>query len=143
MNSVDLDFLASIWRQLSETDFQKETLIDLLLVDGGLDISELSRHDLLALMDGTFSGEWRRPAFAFSEMLSHYLAGAHEMSDEHVVGWIFAAFILAEAIEQGATDWEREFNHFLAGLYILQARLEVDDSLFILRRVILSGSKIP
>lgn len=135
MNNTDVALLSEIWSSLVEDDFSKEKLIDRILKDGGHDMSDLSKEDLMALLEGRFNGDWSEPAFAFSELLSYYAACAQELNSQQIVAWALASFMIADAIKHGAIEWERQFEVFMKEFIIIRDRLEIDHSIQILRRV--------
>ena len=135
MTKVDIDFLERIWFQLAEDEFSNDKLVELVLKDGGLDMSNLSRADVASLIEGTFSGDWHKPAFSFSELLTYYQACGDELTSHQIVGWVFASFVISDAIKKGASEWELQLNFFINGFILIKERLQIDDSIHILRRV--------
>jgi hypothetical protein len=135
MTPSDIDLLKAIWFQLAEDDFSNEKLSEQVLHDGGNDMSNLSRLDVTALIEGRFSGDWHKPAFSFSEFLAYYRACGEELTSHQVVGWVFASFVIADAIEHDAAEWERQFENFITGFVTVKERLQIDQSVQILRRV--------
>lgn len=135
MTTADLDLLKAISFQLNDVDFSNERLARSVFHDGGNDMSDLTREDLESLIEGTFSGEWHRAAFSFSELLAYYRACDAALTDQQVVAWVFAAFVIADAIAHDAAEWEQQFDNFMAGFVIVSQRLEVGQSVIILRRV--------
>lgn len=143
MTKADVEFLERIWSELTGDNFSKGELVERVFVDGGHDMSGLTREDVLALLEGRFAGDWHRPAFSFSELLAYYLACGKELTAHQIVGWIFASFVLRDAIERGAAEWEMQFNFFIDGFVVVRRRLEIDDSVEILRRVFRSDGLLP
>ena len=139
MTKTDCDLLKRVWFQLAEDDFSEEGLVNGVLKDGGLDMANLSQADLAALLDGTFAGDWHKPAFSFSELLTYYLSCGDKLTPHQIVGWVFAAFVIADAIRHGATEWELQLNFIIDGFVTIKDHLETDDSIQILRRVFCEG----
>jgi len=135
MTKDDIDLLKAILFQLGEGDFSNDKLVEQVLHDGGHDMSRLSREDLTSLLEGRFSGDWHKPACAFSELLAYYRACGEELASNQVVGWVFASLVIADAIERDATEWERQFENFITGFTAVKERLQIDQSVQILRRV--------
>lgn len=142
MTKADIDLLKSIWFQLAEDDFSNDKLVERVLHDGGNDMSNLSQEDVAALIEGRFNGDWHKPAFSFSELLAYYRACGEELTSQQIVGWVFASFVIADAIEHDATEWERQFNNFISGFVTVKERLEIDQSVRILRRVFCENPKL-
>jgi hypothetical protein len=105
MTKADIELLKTIWVQLAEEEFSKDKLIERVLHDGGHDMSNLSQADVAALLEGRFKGDWHNPAFSFSELLAYYRACGEELTSQQIVGWVFAAFVIADAIEHDAAEW--------------------------------------
>jgi hypothetical protein len=141
MNNKYVFLISEIWSSLVEDAFSQEKLIGRILIDGGHDMSDLSREDLGALFEGQFSGDWHEPAFAFNELLSFYAARGKEINSQQIAGWVWASFIISDAIKHGATQWENQFNSFLKGFVSISERLEIDQSVQILQRVFCKGEK--
>ena len=135
MNNTDMALISEIWASLVEDDFSKEKLISCILIDGGHDMSDLSKEDLLALFEGQFNGDWYEPAFAFNELLSFYAACGKKINSQQIVCWVWASFIISDAIKHGGTQWENQFNSFINGFVTISERLEIDQSVQILQRV--------
>ena len=141
MTNADTALLQAIWLQLAEDEFSKEKLADRVLRDGGTDMSDLSQEDLIALLEGRFHGDWQRPAFSFSELLAYYRACGKEMTPHQIVGWVFASFVIADAIKQNAAEWERQFDNFINGFITINEHLEVAHSVQIIQRVFCGNLK--
>ncbi len=98
-------------------------------------MSNLSEEDVLQLLNGRFAGDWHEPAFSFSELLACYAAGeGNDMTKEQMVGWVAGAFVVADAINQNATDLELQFNIFFEGFLVVRNKLGADECIHILRR---------
>src|SRR5580658_1729005 len=134
MTKEDRDFLQNVWFVLADDDFSTEKLANRVFADGGHDMSHLSQNDVLALIEGRFNGDWNDIAFSFSELLYYYVACGNEMTPHQVVGWVFASFVIADAIKRDVAEWERQFDSFMRGFIIVKERLETDQSVLILQR---------
>lgn len=102
-------------------------------------MSNLSEDDLQQLLEGRFTGDWNEPVFSFSELLAFYSVPNTDRdksrSKEEIVGWVFASFVIADAIKQGATDWEMQFNLFLNGFLEVRGDLQLDESIEVFQHV--------
>jgi hypothetical protein len=139
MTAQDLTFIKKLWKRLASTQFVSTEFVKAVRLHGGHDMSNLSHEDLLRLLEGQFAGNWSEPAFSFSELLAYYSV-PNESRDksrtkEEIVGWVFAAFVIADAIKQGATDWEMQFNLFMNGFLEVRRELEIDEAVEIFQRV--------
>jgi hypothetical protein len=144
MIKQDLDFLANVWLRLTQEAFSPQQLADLLRNDGGVDIRNLSESDVLELIEGQFNGDWREPAFTFSEILGFYAAHAtlhKRLTKKQVVAWIFASFVVAEAVRQDVTDLELKFNKFIDGFLLVRDELDVDESTYVFQRFFARNSQ--
>lgn len=135
MAKEDVAFLERIWIRLATETFSKEILAQQVFKDGGIDMSRLSEKDILSLIEGRFDGDWHKPAFSFSELLTYYAACGKDLKPQQIVGWVFAAFVISDAIKHDATEWERQFNFFMAGFLELRSKLEIDETVEIFHRV--------
>jgi hypothetical protein len=131
----DVEFFRQLWTRLVGDGFVPEKLVARVRLDGGYDIEGLTERMLLDLIDECFTGSWQEVAFSFSELSAYYLAVGERLSPEQVVGWVFAIFATADAINADATDWEMEFDKFIDVFMILRPRLELDESVQIFERV--------
>ena len=131
----DAAFYRQLWVRLMGDEFTAQKLADRIRVDGGVDIENLSTSDVFELIEGRFSGSWSEVAFSFSEILASYSAPGGIESGEQIVGWVFAAFVIAEAIKEDKTDWEFEFDKFINGFLVVRDKLETEESIYIFQRV--------
>ncbi|MDX9976389.1 MAG: hypothetical protein RBU21_25665 [FCB group bacterium] len=139
MTPEDRAFLDALSLRLLEEKLRPDWLVKSVHHHGGLDAASLSRSDLLALLEGSYSGDWWEPVFTFSEMLA-YFAGArqlqqHRWNDEATVTWAFAVLALADALEQSASNWELQFNLVIDSFLAVRESLDVEEGLWIMRRV--------
>ena len=91
-------------------------------------MSYLSDTDLMSLIEGRFTGDWNKPAFAFSELLAFYAAVGEKMQGQQVVGWVCALFIIRDAAQRKATDWSLQFNNFIKVFIYIKERLKTEES---------------
>lgn len=136
---ADLEFYRGLWSRLVDDTFTAQKLVARVRRDGGYDLEGMSDRDLLDLVEGRFSGPWNRVAFAFSELLAYYSVPEQALTGEQVVGWVFASFSIAQAIEHDATDWELQFNHFIGGFLAVRHQLETEESVHVFERVFQRG----
>ena len=134
MTDPDRQMLGAMWARLVGSELSLEKLVARIRHDGGLDVSGLSDEELRQLFDGRFSGNWKEPAFAFSELLALYRGGATHDPAEQTVGWAFAVLSLADALERDVTDLDLQFNNFIDGFVAFKERLTTDESIHILKR---------
>jgi len=131
----DITFYRELWERLSGTDFTAQKLAERVRVDGGIDIRDLSESDVLALIEGSFSGSWKSAAFSFSEMLDSYSVTGGIENPEQIVGWVFASFVVADAVRQGEIEWELHFNSLMDGFLSVRNKLETLEAIVIFQRV--------
>jgi hypothetical protein len=136
---TDVEFYRALWSRLVDDAFTAQKLVARVRRDGGYDLAGMSDRDLLDLIEGRFSGPWDGAAFAFSELLAYYSVPGQALTGEQVVGWVFASFSVAQAIDNDATDWELQFNLFLDGFLAVRRQLETDESVRIFERVFHRG----
>lgn len=102
-------------------------------------MSGLSEENILELLEGRFTGAWNEPAFSFSELLAYYSVpnSKREKSrtKEEIVGWVFASFVIADAIKQNATDWEMQFDKFVDCFVEIRSELEIDEAIELFERI--------
>jgi hypothetical protein len=98
---------------------------------------------LLGLLEGKVNGNWNARAFSFSELLAYYSVPDENRTKEEIVGWVFASFVIADAIKEGATDWELHFNIFMNGFLEIRKELEIDEAIDIFQRVFHQREEIP
>lgn len=135
MTETDIKLFSDLWGRLVGGDFTLQCLAQRIHRDGGIDMSNLSEEDVLQLLNGRFAGDWHEPAFSFSELLACYAAGeGNDMTKEQMVGWVAGAFVVADAINQNATDLELQFNIFFEGFLVVRNKLGADECIHILRR---------
>lgn len=137
MNALtkDAEFYNRLWKRLSGTEFSVQQLVERVRADGGHDITNLSEADLVSLAEGLFSGDWKEAAFSFSELLAYYAALGEKRTKQQVVGWVFASFVIADAINESAADWELQFNSFIDGFLAIRGELETEEAVQVFRRV--------
>jgi len=139
MTKQDVLFIEKLWNRLTGRKFVPQEFAREMKWQRGVDMSKLSPDHLLQLFEGRFSGDWDRPAFAFSELLALYSVpnGKRDQSrtKEEIVGWVFASFVIADAIKQEAAEWEMQFNLFMNGFIEVRGELEIDESVEIFQRV--------
>src|SRR5665213_891837 len=120
---MDIEFIEQLWNRLTSTPFSAIQLARIVRKAGGVDMSYLSEADIVELINSGFNGDWRIPAFAFSEVLSGYTASCrlgNKLDSQSVVGCVLAILILAEAIRHGHSDWDQEFNIFLDAFLVVR-----------------------
>lgn len=135
MTKKDVVFLDGLWRRLTGDAFTPQELAKQVKHDGGHDMSKLSEEDLLQLLDGRFSGDWKEPAFSFSELLAFYCVPDENRSKKQTVGWVCASFVIADAIEQGAADWELQFDKLVDSFLAVRNDLEAKEAVHVFQRV--------
>lgn len=135
MTREDYMLIENLWNRLTGEKFVPIDFAKALLRHGGHDMSKLCEADMIQLLEGRFTGDWHKPAFSFSELLAFYSVPDQGRAEEEVVGWVFASFVIADAIKQGATDWEMQFNIFLNGFLEVRDRLEIGEATEIFERV--------
>lgn len=140
MSQSKVALLEAVWLQVAGDDFSKEKLAESVFKDGGNDMSRLTKEDVVAIIEDRFNDDWHKPAFAFSELLSYYVACGNELTPLQIVGWVLASLAIADAIAHGATEWDRQFNFFFDGFAIIKDKIEVEQSVQILRRVFCAGN---
>ncbi len=131
----DIDFYRSLWERLVGSQFTTKNLAARVHDDGGYDMENLSESDLIELIEGRFQGPWAEPGFSFSELMAFYSVAGAVKGPEQVVGWVFASFVIAEAIKREVLDWELQFNNFFNGLVIVRPKLEPEELIQIFQRI--------
>jgi hypothetical protein len=135
MTKQDFILIEKLWNRLTGTKFVPLDFAKLIRRHGGHDMSKLCEEDVLRLLEGEFSGNWHEPAFSFSELLAYYSVPDENRTKEEIVGWVFASFVIADAIKQGATDWEMQFNLFVNGFLEVRNELDIYEAIEIFERV--------
>ncbi len=135
MTRQDIAFLEKLWERLSGERLVPQQLTKQIKHDGGHDVSNLSDEDLMELVEGRFAGDWKGAAFSFSELLAYYAALGKKRTKKQVVAWVFASFVIADAIKHGAADWELQFNNFIGGFLAVRNELETEESVRVFQRV--------
>ena len=131
----DIEFLGQLWGRLVGEAFAPASLACQVKADGGHDMSNLSQEELIQLMEGSFSGQWKEPGFSFSELLSFYCVPDGVKSPKQIVAWVFASFVIADAIQHGAADWELELDKLIDGFLAIRKSLETQESVHFFKRV--------
>lgn len=123
--------IINLWERLVEKPFVPQEFAKQILWHGGHDMVQISRENILQLFDNTFVGDWNRVAFSFSELLAYYSVPDKDRDrsrlKEEIVGWVFASFVMAEAVRRGAAEWEMEFNFFMNAFLEVRGELEIDE----------------
>ena len=131
MSDQDRILIKELWFRLTGDVFTHQKLIERIRKDGGIGISKISDDGMLKLIDGRFSGDWGDIVFYFSELLAFY-AALGELDKitkiEQVAGWVFASFIIRDAIEMNATDLMLQFNFFMDSFFTMRKKLETEES---------------
>jgi hypothetical protein len=139
MTKQDALFIEKLWNRLTGRKFVPEEFAKQVHWHGGHDMSGLSVENVLQLLEGRFSGDWHKPAFSFSELLAYYSVPNakrdQSRTKEEIVGWVFASFVIADAIKQEAKEWEMQFNIFIDGFIEVRSELEIDEAIEIFQRV--------
>jgi hypothetical protein len=135
----DLDFYRQLWVRLVGGEFSASSLAERVRNDGGMDIGNLSDAELLDLIEGRFSGNWTEAAFSSSELLAYYAVPGAITGPEQIVGWVFIAFVAADAIKEDALEWEAQFNSFMNGFLSVRDQLEREECVQIFHRVFCGG----
>jgi hypothetical protein len=139
MTKQDVILIEKVWNRLTGRKFVPEDFVQQVRWHGGHDMTNLSHDDLLRLLEGRFAGDWNAPAFSFSELLAVYSVPNSNRdksrTKEEVVGWVFAALVIADAIKKRATDWEMQFNLFINGFLQVRSELDVEEATEIFQHV--------
>jgi hypothetical protein len=143
MTKNDIVFLDGLWRRLIGDAFTAQKLAEQLKHDGGHDMANLSEGELLQLLNGRFSGDWKEPAFSFSELLAFYSVPDENRPKKQTVGWVCASFIITDAIKQGATDWELQFDKLIDGFLAVRNDLETEEAVHVFQRVFRCDDETP
>ena len=141
MTKQDVVFLDGLWKRLTGSAYTPHKLAKQVKHDGGHDMSNLSEKDLLQLLDGRFSGDWKEPAFSFSELLAFYCVPDENRSKKQTVGWVCASFVISDAIRQGAADWELQFDKLVDGFLVVRNDLEAAEAVRVFQRVFHCGEE--
>jgi hypothetical protein len=135
MTETDRENLKEIWNRLLGRPFDIHALIAQIHHDGGLDAEWLSDDDLANLFNGTFTGDWHKPGFTFSELLCYYSVLEDGLFRENVIAWVFSALAFADAQEHDEADVEIYFEAFLGGYLLVRDRLTIAESAWIFKRI--------
>jgi hypothetical protein len=139
MTKSDVILIENLWNRLTGRKFVPQEFAKEVHWHGGHDMSGLSVEDVLQLLEGRFTGDWHKPAFSFSELLAFYSVPNAKLdrsrTKEEVVGWVFASFVIADAIKQGATEWEMQFNLFMNGFLEVRNELDIYEAIEIFERI--------
>ena len=105
---------------------------------GGLDFEDVSLDDLLQIIDGQFHGDWKRIAWAFSELLALYAS----LDEDHLqqdpvdpVAWACAAIILSDAVREDAAEWELNTSSLMYGFLIFRTHFEPAEIAYLFQRM--------
>ncbi len=131
----DIELYERLWKKFHGGQLNIQALIDGVLKDGGHDMTGLTQHEIAALIEGRFTGDWNKVAFSFSELLSYYDALGQKLTDTQAISWVFSAFTIAEAIKHGVTDWELQFNSVINGFSRIKGKFGRDELLEIFQRI--------
>lgn len=122
--------IINLWERLVGTSFAPQEFAKQILWHGGHDMAQLSSESILQLFDNTFVGDWNRVAFSFSAQLAYYSVPDKDRDGvrikEEIVGWVFASFVMSEAVKQGAAEWEMNFNFLMNAFLEVRGELEID-----------------
>lgn len=139
MTKQDILFIDRLWNRLTGRKFGPREFAKQVHWHGGHDMSGLSEENVLELLEGRFSGDWKEPVFSFSELLAYYSVPNakrdQSRTKEEIVGWVFASFVIADAIKQDATDWEMQFDKFINCFVEVRSELDIYESIEIFQRV--------
>lgn len=139
MTRQDSFFIKKLCERLTGNTFVPLEFVKHVHRHGGIDMSNLSHEDLLQLLEGRFVSDWKEVSFSFSELLASYSVPNakrdQSRTKEEIVGWVFAAFVIADAIKQGTTDWEMQFNLFMNGFLEVRQELEIHEVIEVFQRV--------
>jgi hypothetical protein len=135
MTRQDVVLVEKLWNRLIGPRFEPREFLQWIRKHGGHDMKDLSDDDLMRLFEGRFTGDWNEPAFSFSELLAFYSVRDENRPKEEVVGWVFCSFVIADAIKQGATDWEMQFDKFISCYVEIRSHLETEEAIQVFQRV--------
>jgi hypothetical protein len=135
MTTRDLALLEKLWARLVGDGFLMRLLAEQIRKDGGHDVSDLSDEELIQLIEGRFSGDWREPAFAFGETLAFYVAMGSEMKPQQVLGWVCSALIIRDAVRKNAADWDMVSNNLIKGFLVVRNQLHTEECVEILSSI--------
>jgi hypothetical protein len=139
MTNQDAVLIEKLWNRLVGKNFIPAEFVKQIRWHGGHDMKNLSEESVLQLFEGRFLGDWHEPAFSFSELLAFYSVPDKNRRKEEIVGWVFASFVIADAVRHGATDWEMQFNLFLNGFLEVRGELDMYEATSIFERVFRGG----
>ncbi len=135
MTNQDVILIEKLWNRLVDRKFLPSDFVKQVRWHGGYDMKNLTEEDLLQLLEGRFSGDWHKPTFALSELLAFYSVPDKNRHKEEIVGWVFASFVISDAIKHDETEWERQFNLFMNGFLEVRSELEIEEAVEIFHRV--------
>lgn len=137
------ELIQRLWNVGCRGSFSEDVLLKHLLQDGGHDTEDLTAQAVANLLDGKHPEDWHIITFAFSEMVSFYLAAAHKMSFQQTVAAAFSACVLADAARANECDWSLEHDKVMALTAILAGRIELENFLHLMAYVFGKGGRLP
>ena len=116
--------IESLCEDLLQTPIDIDQLSKDILHNCGHDASDLRREDIASIFHDSFNGDWHSVAFAFDEVLPHYLD--KDLSNEEFIQAIFVSLFLAEATRHGEGDLWFSFSKILNLIYQNKDRVTSD-----------------
>jgi len=111
------DVLNAAYEGLFGEQLDLNQLLRDLLIDCGIDGSDLNQRDLVDAFNDTESAKWFDVQFACSSCIASYFASG-ECSNVEFVRSLAAIFILSNAIRRGYGEWERSFDFVIGLMYV-------------------------
>lgn len=137
------ELVERLWNVGCRGPFSDDVLLKHLFEDGGHDTEDLTEQVVADLLNGKRPEDWHIVTFAFSEIVSFYLATAHKMTFQQTVAAAFSACVLADAARANECDWSLEHDKVMALNAILAGRIELESFLHLMAYVFGKGGQLP
>ena len=126
----DNDFIEHRWNRLASEPFSQANLAILIKRAGGADMSDLSDAYISDVVNGQISKDRCIPSYPFSEILSRYKAAVdrgYALKAEDVIVSVWTLLILSDAIRNGSSNWDQEFNIYLDAFLVVRKQLKREE----------------
>lgn len=119
-------FMASVYLKITGKTINKPDFAQMILTNGGHDMSALSLEDIIALYDEKFSGENEEVTWAFDETMYFY---HYTDSPEDLCCAIFTLVILCDAASKDERDFFTQFNKIITTYNWIYQRIKEETAL--------------
>lgn len=113
-----------LFKKIAKEQIPLQVFADMVLMNGGEDMIDVSKQDIIDLYNGTFIGTLNKIQWAFSETMYSYLYSDNTPND--LCCGIFSLIVLCQTSSQTPVDFFDKFDKIIEMYCFFKKKIEED-----------------